>query len=484
MMIAENCATGTLAPYQPSSSAPWDRSRAQHLFRRLGFGAAPETLEQALSQNPAALVDELLGQAAALPLPGPPEWSGWSTDDYDDFNEQRIEQYLEWTVQWLGRMHEYGFREKLALFWHSHFATRFDTYLCPSYLYQYTTLLRQHALGNFKAFTHEMGRTPAMLIFLNGVQNTRFDANENYARELYELFTLGLDNGYTQQDIAETARALTGWNGINSPPFCNPITFVPLLFDNTPKTIFGQTGNWGYDDVHDLLFAERGEQVAQHICTKIYQAFVHPEAQQDIVSGLAQTFLNHDFELEPVFRQLFKSEHFFDEAVIGTQIKSPVELMLGMLRESRLPVSPQRLQVTGFLSAELGQQLFAPPDVKGWIGNRDWIDTNALTGRWQSLDYFIFQAYQFHPQVLVQLAKDLSSNSIDPYEVTHAVVGHFISGGLGEPADYERAAAVFKWEVPQNYYDAGEWNLNWDTVPAQMAFLLRHIARLPEFQLS
>jgi uncharacterized protein (DUF1800 family) len=180
--------------------------------------------------------------------------------------------------------------EKLALFWHNHFVTRNEDYGCPSYLYQYHKLLQQYALGNFKTFVKEIGKTPAMLVFLNGVQNTRFNPNENYARELYELFTLGRDNGYTQQDIVQTAKALTGWNSLENNQYCGRINFFPALHDPAQKTIFGKTNTYNYDTLHDLLFAERAVQISEYICGKLYRYFVSPQVDEVIVSELATIF--------------------------------------------------------------------------------------------------------------------------------------------------------------------------------------------------
>lgn len=484
MTTTLNCATGTLAPYTPSDNAPWNRKRAMHLLRRMGFGLKPSEIENALQQSPGDLVDQLIDDALSLPLPPEPNWANWSTDDYDDFNEQRTEQLIEWITTWVGQLVTHGFREKLSVFWHNHFVTSYESYLCPSYMYEYTTLLRQHALGNFKAFTEDIGKCSAMLIYLNGVQNVRTNPNENYARELFELFTLGVDNGYTQDDIKQAARALTGWNGFSTDPYCVPITFVPFLHDGTIKTIFGQTGNWGYDDLHHILFTERRDEIATYICGKIYRAFVHPQEEEAIVGGLAQTFKDNDFELAPVFRQLFKSEHFFDEYNMGTVVKSPLELFLTTLRESGFSYTPQALQIVSYLAGDLGQQLLFPPDVAGWQGDRDWVDTSRLTGRWQGMDYLIFTTFQNQPQELVDLARELSNDSIDPYEVTAAIVDYLIPYGLDSQDAYERATTVFKWEVPQNYYDNGEWNLYWNEAPLQVGLLIRHISRLPEFQLA
>ncbi len=242
-MLLTNCATGTLAPYVPDAITPWDQRRVLHLYRRLGFGASPQVVEAALGQTPATLVDNLINQAINTPLPPQPVWADWDINDYTDFGQQTQQQLIEWVVSWIRSMLNNGVREKMTLFWSNHLVAKYEAYACPSQLYQYHTLLQQHAFGNFKTLVYEMGKTPAMLVFLNGVQNTSLEPNENYARELYELFTLGQGNGYTQTDIQETARALTGWNGYLT--FCGGISYIPFLHDNGQKTIFGQTGNWG-----------------------------------------------------------------------------------------------------------------------------------------------------------------------------------------------------------------------------------------------
>ena len=477
-----NCATGTLAPYAPSGQAPWNKQRAIHLLRRMGFGGTPAQIESALGQDPGTLVDTIIDNAIALPPSDAPIWGDWAYSDYTDFGVQQTEQIIEQILAWIKNMMNDGFREKMALFWHNHFVTKFEVYNCPSWMNDYYRLLQENALGNFKSFTVEMGKSPAMLVFLNGVQNTVIEPNENYARELYELFTLGQDNGYTQEDIVQTARALTGWNGFTE--LCAPIGFLPFTHDNGVKTIFGQTGNWGYQDVHDILFQERAEQIATHICGKLYQAFIHPDIEEAIVNGLAQTFLDNNFEIVPVLRQLFKSEHFFDAYNIGTIVKSPIDAILNYIREGNFTYNDESLTLAGYFAGDLAQTLLNPPDVAGWPGNRAWIDSNTLTGRWQAIDYYTYVAYQFAPNELVQLAKDLSDNSNDPEEVASAIVDHFIPNGLNQAEAYERATTVFKWEIPQNYFDDGSWNLDWAEVPIQMAFLLQHIAHLPEFQLG
>lgn len=479
-----DCVTGTLALYVPDANAPWNKRRVMHLYRRMGFGIAPAEIAAALTQNPSQLIDSLIDNAISLPLPTEPEWAYWDISRYQS-QEQAAEQIFAWSRQWLLDMLNHGFREKLALFWHNHFVTRQEDYGCPSYLYQYHKLLQQYALGNFKTFVKEIGKTPAMLVFLNGVQNTRFNPNENYARELYELFTLGRDNGYTQADIVQTARALTGYNSLENNQYCGKINFLAALHDPGSKTIFGKTSNYNYDTLHDLLFAERAVQISEYICGKIYRYFVSPEADATIVSELATIFRNNNFEIAPVLRALFKSEHFFDEAIIGVAVKSPLELELNFIREGGFQIEWNEESLTGliYLAGELGQNLFNPVDVAGWQGNRAWVNSNTLTGRWQVLRYIIFILYQNYPSQLVQFARDLSNDSKDGALITELIINHFLANGLQTQDEYDRAFIAFQAEIPAHYFYDGSWNLSWETAPAQVALLLDHLIRKPEFQL-
>ncbi len=480
-----DCVIGTLAPYVPNANAPWDKRRVMHLYRRMGFGASPAEVNAALVQNPSQLIDNLINSAIALPLPAEPEWAYWDISRYQN-QEQAVEQIFAWSRQWLLDMIHHGFREKLALFWHNHFVTRQEDYGCPSYLYQYHKLLQEHAFGNFKTFVKEIGKTPAMLVFLNGVQNTRFNPNENYARELYELFTLGRDNGYTQADIVQTARALTGWNSLENNQYCGKISFLATLHDPGSKTIFSKTANYNFDTLHDLLFAERAVQISEYICGKIYKHFVSPDIDAAIVSELATIFRNNNFEIAPVLRTLFKSEHFFDDAIIGVAVKSPLELELNFIREGGFQIEWDEESLNGliYLASQLGQNLFNPIDVAGWQGNRTWVNSNTLTGRWQVLRYIIFILYENYPSQFVQFARDLSNNSNDGALVTELIINHFLANGLQTQDEYNRAFIAFQAEIPAHYFYDGSWNLSWETAPAQVALLLDHLIRKPEFQLS
>mgnify|MGYP006266638381 CR=1 FL=1 len=484
-MVVNNCAQGSLAPFQPSDMRPWNAFRARHLLRRMGFGASPEQVRSALELEPGALVDTLIDQAMDMALPPEPEWAYWSVEDYEEEEALQMAgmQARDWMMRWFRDMAAKGFREKLSLFWHNHFVTRLDDYFCPSYLYQYHRLLQEYCLGNFKSFTHAMGTTPAMLVFLNGVQNTRFEPNENYARELYELFTLGQDNGYTQQDIEETARALTGW--VDRRLICGPIEYAEFFHDTGEKTIFGRTGNWGYDEVHDILFAERAEEISVFICDKIYRHFVHPQTEDAIVGELAQTFRDNNFELAPVFRQLFKSEHFFDPYIPGTQVRSPLDSFVGFLRDGGFSTESDELTLAFiFVAGQQGQRIFDPVDVAGWPGNRAWLNTNTITLRWQSMELYVYWLVENYPERLREVAKLVSNDSNDPAIVAKALADHFISQGLSSPEAYQAATDAFKSEVPQNYFDDGAWNLDWDIAPFQIGLLLQFLIQQPDFQLS
>ncbi len=476
-----DCLTGSIAPYTPSAAQPWNKRRVQHLFRRTGFGADLPTIQAALAQQPGAVVDFIVNSALAQPLSPQPPWAFWTVANYQN-QEQAIAQIFEWRRVWVRDMLSTGFRGKLTLFWHNHFVTRLESYGCPSYFYQYHKVLQQHALGDFREFVRAVGLTPAMLVFLNGVQNTRFQPNENYARELYELFTLGEGNGYTQSDIVNTARALTGYNGLGE--YCGPIAFVPVFWDPGAKTIFGQTGNWAYNDVINILFQQRATQVANYICRKIYRYFVSPQVDDTIVSAMSATLISNNFQLAPVFRQLFKSEHFFDDDIMGTEMKSPLELMLTFVKETNYP-NPTDTDIDGllYLASELGQDLANPPDVAGWPGNRTWINSNTLTGRWQAVRFVIYQLYINYPQVLVNFAKAVSNNSNNAAQVSRLIVDHFLANDLQFSTDYERALTVFKAEIPDNYFQDGQWNLDWPTAAAQVGLLLDHVIRKPDFQL-
>ncbi len=490
-----SCATGTINPYVPSGDMPWNRLRASHLYRRLNFGATPQEIKTALTFTPSQVVDQLLNMAIAQTLPAPPVWYDWTREpinDYSDFNSEIYGHREEWGVQWVNDMLTKGLREKLTLFWQNHFVAGWSDYQCSSYLYEYHKVLQQYAFGNFKDFVYQIGITPAMLVYLNGNVNTKESPNENYARELMELFTMGHDNGYTQEDIEQLARALTGWQA--SSDTCQLTTFDASLFDDTNKTIFGQTANFTYSTAIDLIFSARSSEIAHFICGKLYRFFICNEIDANIVNAMAQTFISNNFEITPVLRQLFKSEHFFDEYNIGHLIKSPIENFVQFVHTLSMPYDDGSVTGLFYMAIDEGQTLFNPPNVAGWPGHRAWINETTLALRWDQISYWIqYFPYSVWYQLRDMVVDVLSTNAgtalseddiIDPALVAATIVDFLVVKGLPTAQDYQNATDVFKGSVPQNYFDEGVWNIGWDEYINQVRQLLYHIVKLPEYQLN
>ena len=477
-----NCAVADLSPYVPSADMPWDRKRAVHLYRRMAFGTDVDAILAALNQDPQALVDQLIQAALDLPLSPEPDFAN---KVFSDYGLAVLESTLEkdgWARDWIMELQNNGLRGRMALFWHNHFVTRFDVYLSSSYLYQYHKLLQTHALGNFKDFVREIGLTPAMLVFLNGVENLANSPNENYAREVYELFTLGVDNGYTQQDIVETARALTGFTDV--PELWGPVLFDPANHDPGQKTIFGQTGNWGYEDVIDILFAQRAPQIANFIATKIYQHFVNPEPDQAVIDELAAVFMDSDWSIAELLRALFKSTHFYDEFNMTTIIQGHLEHNLLFFNEMNVEISG--LSVLGIYAdaIENGQALYNPVDVAGWPGNRTWINTTSINYRWNYIEGQLGFLALFSFGYLAEFVTKVTDETVDVEIVCRDLIHYFLPKGFQFEQDYEAALVSFKGEIPENYFQDGTWTVFYWAMPFQLYGLLKFINRMPEYQLK
>ncbi|WP_457652494.1 DUF1800 domain-containing protein [Rhodocaloribacter sp.] len=414
-----------LEPY----AGPWDRRQATHLIRRTGFGAIKREVDGAFFDGSAsAAVDRLVEDALADPLPEAPSWYGGSSSS-------GINEIYDLQRSWLDAMRARGLIEKMTLFWHNHFVTQHTsidqkTSLSTAHLvYDYYTLLRKNALGNFRTLVEKIGTNPAMLIYLDGFVNERGKANENYARELLELFTMGQfgpdgSENYTEADIKEIARALTGWVVTSD----RKASFDPARHDDGVKTFWGTSGAFGYDDVVATIFEKRAEQAAHFVCRKLYTFFVQALPDEAVVSALAAEMLAQDFEIAPVLKKLLKSAHFYDDAFIGARIKSPVEYLVGFLREAE--VVPTQDLLEGMREAltpiNLAQELFNPPNVAGWPGlnppdaggapgHYAWLTTTALPERWAFLSDLVYGngGADYDPLELVTKISDPS----DPFQI-------------------------------------------------------------------
>ncbi len=479
----------SIAPYVPSAAKPWNEARVKHLYHRLGFGATRTEIAAGLQMTPGALVDQLLDNAASTNLSSAPYWAEYTNEDYadDDGNVLRESHKTELRNRWVSEMINEGIKSKMALFWHNHFVTEEQTYNCTQFMWRYYKLLHDRSYGNFKIFVEEMGKNPAMMVYLNNVQNIKQEPNENYARELLELFTLGEGNGYTQRDVEEVARALTGWRFTWYQCTYEDFGLEPYFFDDSIKTIFGTAGFYGYDEVHDKIFEARGDQVAQYITGKICKFFLYEKLNPSIVNELAVTFKEGNWEIMPVLKQLFKSEFFFEDAFVGANIKSPLELMVSYYKmaDLRYPadIEFEDLSNLNYYVFTLGQELFNPVNVAGWNGYRTWLNENTLTSRWNTSTTMTRRATDSARNKLVQLAIDLSGTINDEVVIVQSLAKHFISHELDEE-HLEAALDYFKGEIPENYFQDDSWNLYYDEAPDQIINLMYYLMRLPEYQLS
>jgi uncharacterized protein (DUF1800 family) len=271
-------------------------------------------------------------------------------------------------ILWLDEMinSEAQLREKLSLFWHGHFSCRvINSYFQQELLH----IIRTHALGNFGDLLKAVSKSPAMIQFLNNQQNKKKKPNENFAREVMELFTLGRGH-YSETDIKEAARAFTGWGFNLDGKFENRAYF----HDEEAKTIFGQTGNFNGDDVLNILLKEK--QTAKHITSKLYSFLVNEKPDESKIDWLSSRFFKSNYDIKYLLTDIFMSDWFYEPKNIGNHIKSPIELLVGLRRLIPLKMENDNAQL--LFQKLLGQILFYPPNVAGWPGGRNWIDSSTL----------------------------------------------------------------------------------------------------------
>ncbi len=388
----------------PLSPKLWDRTKAAHLLNRAGFGGPPEEID-ALTQNGMAYAIHRLVDGPATPAPAPaPEWA--QPRDIAAYREQvriavmanpeadeaqrrqarrqivqaeRREQQqnlLDLTDWWLQRMVTASdpLEEKMTLFWHGHFATSaqkvHDAYL----MWRQNQTFREFARGNFCALTKAVSRDPAMLVWLDLQQSRAKHANENFSRELMELFTLGEGN-YSEKDVTEGARAFTGYR-INPPD--ETFRLAERDHDAGPKQFLGRTGNFDGDGAIDIILDQPA--CARFIARKLWTFFASEHPSPALVDALAATLRSNRYEVRPALHQMFTSAEFYAPEVIRSQIKSPVQWMVQTARVFNGELPPP-VQVFGALRS-MGQMPFVPPSVKGWDGGKAWISTSTLLFRY------------------------------------------------------------------------------------------------------
>ena len=271
-------------------------------------------------------------------------------------------------IRWLETMinSEAQLREKMSLFWHGHFACRIQN---SFFQQEMLHIIRTNALGNFADMLKAVSKSPAMLQFLNNQQNKKLHPNENFAREVMELFTMGRGN-YTENDVKEAARAFTGWAFNPQGQF----VFRKNQHDDGSKTFLGRTGNFNGDDILDILLENR--QTANYISLKVYRYFVNEKVNTENQQWLSKRFYANKYDITKLLEDIYTSDWFYSEKNIGNKIKSPVELLAGIRR--LLPMQMENDQSQLLFQRALGQVLFYPPNVAGWPGGKSWIDSSSL----------------------------------------------------------------------------------------------------------
>ncbi len=305
-------------------------------------------------------------------------------DQKKALRKQSVDDIKNLNLTWLSEMinSEAQLQEKMSLFWHGHFACRVINIFFQQQLLQ---VIRQNALGNFGELLRQVSKSPAMLLFLNNQQNNKQHPNENFAREVMELFTMGRGN-YTEKDVKEGARAYTGW-GFN---LRGEFVERPFLHDTGHKTFLGKTGNFDGDEVIDIILEQKA--TAKFITTKVYRYFVNEEVDNEKIESLASVFYQSNYNIQKLMDEIFNSDWFYHEKNVGVRIKSPVELMVGVRR--LIPMELEKPEAQLLFERALGQILFFPPNVAGWPGGRNWIDSSALMLRMR-LAQILTQADEF-----------------------------------------------------------------------------------------
>lgn len=411
--------TSTTAPY----TGQWTRAEAAHLLKRTMFGAVKADVDHILSLTVDQAVNELLNNATSTPAPplnnygttanpdpNIPFGSTWVNDTTSygtNVNAGRKKSLQDW---WISNMLSQGIslEQKMTLFWHNHFSTELNSYNESRFGYKYLETLRTNALGNFRTMVKAISLDPAMLVYLNGYVNTKNAPDENYGRELQELFTVGKgpDSLYTQSDVEAAARVLTGYRVTSST--CTSY-FDATKHDTNPKqfsafynnTIINNTGNGGADELDDLLnMILATNECAMYLARRLYRFFVYYDIdstiETNIITPMAAAIRNSNYDIKPALSLLFKSEHFFDPLNVACFIKPPVDMFVGMMRQMGV-VFPDNTDIAtqyymwGYIvgiGSLCAQEILNPPNVAGWPAfyqspeyHELWINSNTLPNR-------------------------------------------------------------------------------------------------------
>ncbi len=370
--LAKLAAAEAWKPWQASKADPWSLKWAGHLLRRATFGASWGDLQEAMLVRPSRTIDRLMS--------GERDWERFYKRldikliiDPPTGDRELASLQAQWVYRMLNTPHP--LLEKMTLFWHNHFATSIAKVGRADLMQKQNDLIRRHALGKFGPFLLEMSKDPAMLIWLDSNSNVKGKPNENYAREVMELFSLGVGN-YTEKDIREAARAFTGWHTDGS-----EFKFNPAAHDDGEKTVLDQTGNWDGGDIVRILLQQPA--AARFLVRKLYRLLIsETDSPPDmLIEPLAEQLRQSEYDIGAVVGTMLRSRLFFSDYAYRQRIKSPVEFVLGLVRNlERWDGLAAFTDVVSMLDG-LGQVLYAPPSVKGWDGGKAWLNSATHVAR-------------------------------------------------------------------------------------------------------
>ncbi|MCS6819955.1 MAG: DUF1800 domain-containing protein [Chitinophagales bacterium] len=513
-------------------NGPWTKKQVAHLLRRTMFGAAYQDINYFLGKTLPQAVDELLtpGQPPAPPLNYYGQDSGaalgqtWVNASFDvSSNVNRALSLLAWCTRNMAKQAR-SIEEKMVLFWLNHFGTNIQVYVDARFGYKHVATIRQHCLGNFKDMVKAITLDPAMLRFLNGDRNTKNRPDENYARELFELFTIGKDGGqkYEESDVIEAARVLTGYRILS-----NSVTYT---FDSSKhdtgnkqfsalfnyRTIAGKSGSAGQQELDELLdMIFQVNDTALFICRKLYRYFVYYEidaqVEANVIVPMANVFRTSGYDIKAPLRLLFNSEHFFDDYNLGAVIKQPMDLLIGSLRETNaIMPSGSDFQAEYSIWQQFGlyggtalqQLVLAPPTVAGWQPfhqepnyHQLWISTVTLPLRNQFTDLLVYAGLNVgNSQLAVDTARWLEQypNPDNVDKVIDEVIEHLLTHPLSSNHKILIRAAMLGgqsnpnvWTQLWNDYKNNPNNPNKKkAVTDRLKSVLKYITSLDEYQLS
>jgi uncharacterized protein (DUF1800 family) len=364
---------------------------ARHLLNRTGFGAPPREVAEFSRLTREQAVDRLLASRRTEPFNAPPvvefvapiRVKNASEEEKKTLIRAEAQKVVGMRAWWLHEMVSAptpadALRERMTLFWHNHFVSSQQKVKSASLLLQQNLLLRRHALGNFSELLHAVSKDPAMIIYLDSATNRKGSPNENFAREVMELFTLG-EGHYSEPDIKEAARAFTGWS---VEPETGEFKWRAPAHDTGVKRLLGVEGDFDGDDVLDILL--RQPAAAEFLAGKLWREFVSPQPEAKAVQRVAASFRDSGYEMKSVLRALLLSPDFWARENRAALVKSPADLVVGSVRTLNVRV-PDALPLA-FTLRNLGQDLFAPPNVKGWPGGEAWINSTTLLARKQFVE--------------------------------------------------------------------------------------------------